>query len=114
MYKTYRISGLAGLGAMLFALLLSPTVAAIPLSAFIPFGQAAGDIRLQANDDSSSSPINLRVPFHFFGVPQQTLFVNNNGNITFNSSLFDFTPFAFPSVNQIIARTSPMSIQRDR
>jgi hypothetical protein len=103
MYKMYCISGLAGLGAVLFALLLSPTVAAVPLSAFIPFGQAVGDMRLQANDDSSSSPINLRVPFHFFGVPQQTLFVNNNGNITFNSSLFDFTPFAFPSVNQIIA-----------
>ena len=103
MYKTYRISGLAGLGAVLFALLLSPTVAAVPLSAFIPFGQAVGDTRLQANDDGSSLPINLRVPFHFFGVPQQTLFVNNNGNITFQSSLSNFTPFAFPSGNQIIA-----------
>jgi hypothetical protein len=103
MYKTYDIGGLAGLGAVLFALLLSPTVAAVPLSTFIPFGQAAGDTRLQANDDGSSLPINLRVPFHFFGVPQQTLFVNNNGNITFKSSLSDFTPVAFPSGNQIIA-----------
>ena len=65
MYKTYRISGLAGLGAVLFALLLSPTVAAVPLSAFIPFGQAAGDTRLQANDDGSSLPIQLARAFPF-------------------------------------------------
>ena len=103
MYKTYRISGLAGLGAVLFALLLAPTVAAVPLSTFIPFGQAVGDTRLQANDDGSSLAINLRVPFPFSGVPQQILFVNNNGNITFQSALSDFTPFAFPSANQIIA-----------
>jgi Nidogen-like/Dockerin type I domain len=103
MYKTYCIARLAGLGAVLFALLLSPTVTAVPLSAFIPFGQAVGDTRLQANDDSSSSPISLRVPFSFFGVPQPTLFVNNNGNITFTSPLPDFTPFVFPSGNKIIA-----------
>jgi nidogen-like/dockerin type I repeat protein len=103
MYKTYRISGLAGLGAVLFAFLLAPTVVAVPLSTFIPFGQAVGDTRLPANDDGSSSPINLLVHFPFFGVPQPTLFVNNNGNITFQSALSDFTPFAFPSGNQIIA-----------
>jgi len=103
MYKTYCIGRLAGLGAVLFALLLSPTVTAVPLSAFIPFGQAVGDTRLQANDDGSSSPISLRVHFPFFGVPQPTLFVNNNGNITFTSPLSDFTPFVFPSGNKIIA-----------
>jgi hypothetical protein len=103
MYKTCCIGGLAGLGAVLFVLLLSSTVAAVPLSAFIRFGQAVGDTRLQANDDGSSAPISLRESFPFFGVSQQSLFVNNNGNITFNSSLSDFTPFAFPSVNQIIA-----------
>jgi nidogen-like len=103
MYKTYCIARLASLGAVLFALLLSPTVTAVPLSAFIPFGQAAGDTRLQANDDSSSQTISLRVPFPFFGVPQPTLFVNNNGNITFTSPLSDFTPFVFPSGNKIIA-----------
>jgi alpha-tectorin len=103
MYKTCCIGGLAGLGAVLFVLLLSSTVAAVPLSAFIPFGQGASDTRLQANDDGSSLPITLRVPFPFFGVSQQTLFVNNNGNITFTSSLLDFTPFVFPSGNKIIA-----------
>jgi hypothetical protein len=103
MYKTCCIGGLAGLGAVLFVLLLSSTVAAVPLSAFIPFGQGASDTRLQANDDGSSLPITIRVPFPFFGVSQQTLFVNNNGNITFTSSLLDFTPFVFPSGNKIIA-----------
>ena len=103
MYKTYCIARLASLGAVLFALLLSPTVTAVPLSAFIPFGQAAGDTRLQANDDGSSQTISLHVPFPFFGVPQPTLFVNNNGHITFTSPLSDFTPFVFPSGNKIIA-----------
>jgi hypothetical protein len=103
MSKTYYIARLAGLGAVLFALLFSPTVTAVPLSAFIPFGQAAGDTRLPANDDDSSPAISLRVPFPFFGIPQPTLFVNNNGNITFTSPLSDFTPFVFPSGNKIIA-----------
>src|SRR5712691_5787924 len=103
MYKTYCIGGLAGLGAVLFVFLLSPTVGAVPLNAFTPFGPSAGDARLLANDDGSSTIINLRVPFHFFGVPQSTLFVNNNGNITFGAALSDFTPFVFPSGNKIIA-----------
>jgi len=105
MYKAYCdcIGRLASLGAVLFTLLLSPTVTAVPLGTFIPFGQAAGDTRLPANDDGSSQSISLRVPFPFFGVPQLTLFVNNNGNITFTSSLPDFTPFVFPSGNKVIA-----------
>ena len=103
MYKTYCIGGLAGLGVVLFVFLLSPTVGAVPLNAFIPFGPSAGDTRLPANDDDSSTLISLRVPFHFFGVPQSTLFVNNNGNITFGASLSNFTPTAFPSGNKIIA-----------
>ena len=90
MYKMYSIARLAGLGAVLSALLLSPTVTAVPLSAFIPFGQAAGDTRLPANDDGSSSPISLRVPFPFFGVSQSILFVNNNGNITFTARFAHF------------------------
>ena len=94
---------MAGLGAVLFVLFLSPTVGAVPLNAFIPFGPPVGDTRLPVDDNSSSPLISLYVPFHFFGVPQSTLFVNNNGNITFGASLSDFTPFAFPSGNKIIA-----------
>ena len=103
MYKTYCIGGLAGLSAVLLVFLLSPTVGAVPRNAFIPFGPSVGDTRLLPNDDGSSTSINLRVPFRFFGVPQSTLFVNNNGNITFGASLSDFTPSVFPSGNKIIA-----------
>jgi hypothetical protein len=83
--------------------LLSPGVGAVPLNAFIPFGPGAGDARLAANDDESSGEIALSTPFSFFGSARASLFVNNNGNITFNGSLSNFTPDAFPSVNQIIA-----------
>src|SRR5215467_12188127 len=103
MYKTCDVSRLAGLGAVLFVLFLSPTVGAVPLNAFIPFGPSVDDTRLPVDDNSSSPPISLYVPFYFFGVPQLTLFVNTNDNITFGASLSDFTPFAFPSGNKIIA-----------
>jgi alpha-tectorin len=103
MHKTYCIGGLAGLGAVLFVLLLSRAVGAIPLNAFIPFGPAAGDTRLPIGDDNTSGAINLSPPFLFFGAAKLTLFVNNNGNITFGSPLVTFTSFAFPGGNQIIA-----------
>ena len=103
MGNTYKRCGLAGLATVLCVFLLSPTVGAIPLSAFIPFGQSAGDTRLAANDDDSSEAITLRTPFLFFGSIQSTLFVNNNGNITFDALLSQFTPFAFPSTHKIIA-----------
>src|SRR5438477_12277688 len=99
MYRTYGIGGLAGLGAVLFVLLLSPTVGAVPLSAFIPFGPSAGEgttnTRLPACDDTCSISITLRQPFHFFRVSQSTLFVNNNGNLTSGASFPDFTPSVF-------------------
>src|SRR5436309_5526134 len=46
------------------------------------------------NDDNSS--IQTRLPFevNFFGRTFSSLFVNNNGNVTFDFPLSTFTPFA--------------------
>src|SRR5436305_569309 len=48
---------------------------------------------LPANDDGSSPAISMPFPLNFAGAPYQSLFVNNNGNITFNRSQTTYTPY---------------------
>jgi len=55
---------------------------------------------LNRNDDGSTGVVNIGFGINFFGLNggnQTTLFVNNNGNVTFNSSLSTFTPFSLIS-----------------
>lgn len=47
---------------------------------------------LPANDDGSSEAVPIPFPLRFFGTPYTNLYVNNNGNVTFDSALSDFTP----------------------
>lgn len=47
---------------------------------------------LAANDDGSTGAVNVGFNLNFFGVQSNQVFVNNNGNITFNQSLATFTP----------------------
>jgi len=55
------------------------------------------DHSLAANDDSSTDVIDAGFEMNFFGTKWSTLYVNNNGNITFDAPLFTFTPFALTS-----------------
>ncbi|MEW9899656.1 nidogen-like domain-containing protein [Chitinivorax sp. PXF-14] len=48
---------------------------------------------LAANDDGSTGAVNVGFTLNFFGVNHTQLFVNNNGNVTFNSQLSTYTPF---------------------
>jgi hypothetical protein len=57
---------------------------------------------LAANDDSSTARITLPFSINFFGTTQSSLFINNNGNVTFNAALSTFTPFT------INAQTPPI------
>ncbi|KRF37281.1 nidogen-like domain-containing protein [Nocardioides sp. Soil805] len=50
------------------------------------------DNSLTPNDDGTSAAIPAPFPVRFFGNPQSTMFVNNNGNLTFGSGLSQFTP----------------------
>jgi len=54
---------------------------------------------LQANDDSSTDAVPLNIGgtggINFFGKSFTHVYVNNNGNVTFGSSLSQFTPNAF-------------------
>ncbi|HXB13500.1 MAG TPA: nidogen-like domain-containing protein, partial [Bacteroidia bacterium] len=54
---------------------------------------AAPDYR---NDDGSSSSIPLPFSFNFYGNLYDSIFINNNGNISFNAPYFTFTANPFP------------------
>ncbi len=49
---------------------------------------------LSANDDDSTGAVPIGFDVNFFGTNYSNTFVNNNGNITFNSAQFEYTPFA--------------------
>jgi hypothetical protein len=56
------------------------------------------------NDDGSTAAVAMGFTINFFGVNRSTLFVNNNGNVTFDSALGTFTPFNLSTTNrQILA-----------
>src|SRR5207249_573157 len=57
---------------------------------------------LPANDDDSTGLVNLGFTLNFFGTNYSSLFVNNNGNVTFTSALHAFTPEPLASVGQPI------------
>jgi hypothetical protein len=48
---------------------------------------------LDANDDSSTALVNLPFTANFFGATFPGLYVNNNGNVTFDGPLSNYTPF---------------------
>ncbi len=59
---------------------------------------------LAANDDGSSTVINLASAFpaglNFFGTTHSSIYVNNNGNVTFAGPVGAYTPTAFPIASQ--------------
>jgi hypothetical protein len=48
---------------------------------------------LPSNDDGSTGLVNIGFNVNFFGTTYSQLYVNNNGNVTFDSPLSTFTPF---------------------
>ncbi|MEM7569182.1 MAG: nidogen-like domain-containing protein [Pseudomonadota bacterium] len=57
---------------------------------------------LFANDDGSTGEIALGFDVNFFGLMTDSLWVNNNGNVTFDGPLDTFTPFNLTSTGQQI------------
>lgn len=51
------------------------------------------DNTLARNDDGSTGLVSIGFGLNFFGNNYNNLYVNNNGNVTFLSSLSTFTPF---------------------
>lgn len=59
-------------------------------------------LALASSDDGSSPAINLPFSFNFYGTIYNSLYINNNGNITFGNALATFSSTAFPSANNRI------------
>ena len=56
-------------------------------------GTAAAQGVLPTCDDCSSDAIDMGFTIRFFGAEYSQVFVNNNGNVTFNAPLSAYTPF---------------------
>jgi hypothetical protein len=67
----------------------------------VPFqGAQAPDYR---NDDLSSPAISLPFTFCLYGQSFNSVYINNNGNLSFSGSVFNFTSDSFPSNNFVMA-----------
>ena len=57
---------------------------------------------LPRNDDESTGLVPIGFPVNFFGTTYTSLYVNNNGNVTFDQPLGEYTPFSLTSTNRVI------------
>jgi hypothetical protein len=57
---------------------------------------------LPPNDDGSSGSTPIGFPINFFGQTFSSLFVNDNGNVTFDQPLSEFTPFSLQTTRRVI------------
>lgn len=63
-------------------------------------GGGFGTLAMPRNDDGSSNELVMPFEIDFYGQMFDSFYVNNNGNITFDSPLSSFTPFNFGSLGQ--------------
>lgn len=89
-------SVLSGAGLVLA---LSSTQAA-PLINGLGGPEGYGTLTQARNDDGSSNLLSLPFAVNFFGNTYNGLYVNNNGNVTFNGPVSTFTPNPFPISSQ--------------
>src|SRR5258708_9129138 len=57
---------------------------------------------LPANDDGSTAAVSMGFRSDFFGKSYSSAYVKNNGNITFDAALQDYTPFALVGQSRAI------------
>jgi hypothetical protein len=70
---------------------------------------------LPANDDDSTDLVDLGFTANIYDSSFTQAYVNNNGNITFNTPLGEYTPFDFREANAPRStRSSPTSTPRAR
>ena len=62
---------------------------------------------LPAEDDDPSSNATLPFPINFFGAAYSNVWVNNNGNVTFDDAKRDYTPTALNQLKPLINIIAP-------
>jgi hypothetical protein len=63
---------------------------------FIPLDDSF-TLTMVENDDDSFGPFQLGFSFCFYGNNYNQVFINNNGNLSFGSPYYEFSPVGFPS-----------------
>ena len=106
--RSLTAAWLAMLAAAVVFLTSAGALAQAPLITGLGGPAGFGTNELPVGDDNSSASIAL-APYNlsglcFFGQTHTTMFVNNNGNVTFSAAVPTYTPTAFPaSTNPMIA-----------
>lgn len=59
-------------------------------------------LAMNPNDDGSSGVITLPFTFCFYGTDYNNCYINNNGNISFGSAYFQYSPSGFPSTDYVM------------
>jgi Nidogen-like len=57
---------------------------------------------LPGTDDGSTGLVSIGFAANFFGTTYHALYINNNGNLTFDAPLSTYTPFNLTSTSQVI------------
>jgi hypothetical protein len=86
------VCAFALLAATLFSMRLSPAAQAAGPNAIV-YAPGWDANSLPPNDDESTGLVALPFPINFFGNTYNSLYVNNNGNVTFDRQLSTYTPF---------------------
>ena len=83
-----------------------PTWIALPASGIdggaVVSEAACAATDLAANDDGSSPAVQLPFEIDFYGQRYEQLWVNNNGNVTFDGPLAEYTPFGLADTSSVI------------
>lgn len=101
MHHSFLLKTLSS-GIKAFALVAVCLSAAQPAEAAAVRGGLFNSNVLSGNDDGSTGAVGTGFDLNFFGTTYSQLFVNNNGNVTFNSGLSTFTPFGITGASSPI------------
>ncbi|XP_044847398.1 sushi, nidogen and EGF-like domain-containing protein 1 isoform X1 [Mauremys mutica] len=81
---------------LLLGLVLPAPVEMAEDSLLYPYGPAQSDQRNPKADDGASLEIPISMTFTFYGKEHRSLYVNNNGVVSFGVSVSQYTPDPFP------------------
>lgn len=89
---------------LLLISLIMPTLSAVEMIRGLGGNADVGNLAMGRNDDGSSARKMLGAGFphgiNFFGNTYDSLYINNNGNVTFNGRVSGYTPRSFPISSQ--------------
>lgn len=97
----WTISAIAVAAALVAQPLVAQAVDDPPSGALINAAECNQNV-LYANDDWSSSAVQLPFDVNFYGSSFDRLWVNNNGNVTFDAPLSTYTPFGLAGTSSKI------------